>query len=117
LERASAAAANQYPLVVANLYVDALVALEPTVAATVSPGGRLITSGVLRSQQGRLRQHFAAPRWRVRSATRSGAWVTSVFERTSQRGAGQRERTRPGAHGGRHTSRERRLDSMRGRRR
>jgi ribosomal protein L11 methyltransferase len=69
--------------VVANLYVDALVELEPTLAAAVAPGGRLITSGVLRSQQGRLREHFAAPRWRVRSATRSGAWVTSIFERGS----------------------------------
>jgi ribosomal protein L11 methyltransferase len=74
-------ATTQFPLVVANLYVDALVALEPTLAAVVTPGGTLVTSGLLRAQQRRLRTAFAAPRWRLRSATRRGAWVTSVFTR------------------------------------
>jgi ribosomal protein L11 methyltransferase len=72
-----------YPLVVANLYVDALVELAPAIAARVAPGGHLVTSGVLRSQQARVRAAYAAPAWRLRSATRRGAWVTSVFERRS----------------------------------
>ena len=70
-----------YPLVVANLYVDALVELAPAIARRVSPGGHLVTSGVLRSQQGRVRAAYAPPLWRLRSAKRRGAWVTSVFER------------------------------------
>lgn len=70
-----------FPLVVANLYVDALVGLAPTLAAIVARGGALVTSGVLRAQQGRLRAAFAAPRWHLASATRRGAWVTSVFRR------------------------------------
>lgn len=79
--RGRAPRAMTFPLVVANLYVDALVALEPTLAGAVASGGVLVTSGVLRAQQGRLRAAFARPRWRLRSAKRSGAWVTSVFER------------------------------------
>jgi ribosomal protein L11 methyltransferase len=72
---------ERFPLVVANLYVDVLVALEPTLAARVTEGGRLITSGVLRTQQGRLRATFAPARWRMRSAGRRGPWVTTIFER------------------------------------
>jgi ribosomal protein L11 methyltransferase len=70
-----------YPLVVANLYVDALVELAPAIAARVAAGGHLVTSGVLRSQQARVRAAYAAPAWRLRSAKRRGAWVTSVFVR------------------------------------
>jgi ribosomal protein L11 methyltransferase len=70
-----------YPLVVANLYVDALVALEPTLATCVGAGGRLIASGVLRSQQRLLRAAFAPSRWRVRDTMRRGSWVTTIFER------------------------------------
>lgn len=81
----AARAAPPFPLVVANLYVDALVGLEPTLAAQVAPGGVLITSGILRAQQGRLRAAYAAPRWRLLSATRRGAWVTSVFRRVAAR--------------------------------
>jgi ribosomal protein L11 methyltransferase len=73
--------ARGYPLVVANLYVDALVELAPAIAARTAAGGHLVTSGVLRSQQARVRGAYAAPAWRLRSAKRRGAWVTSVFQR------------------------------------
>ena len=72
---------RRYPLIVANVYVDALVALEPVLARRVAPGGHLVTSGVLRAQQGRLRRAYAAARWRLVRARRRGAWVTSVFAR------------------------------------
>jgi ribosomal protein L11 methyltransferase len=77
-----------YPLVVANLYVDALVELAPALARRVVAGGHLVTSGVLRSQQARVRAAYAPPEWRLRSATRRGAWVTSIFERRAPAGAG-----------------------------
>jgi len=89
---------SQYPLVVANLYVDALVALAPTLAARVAAGGHLVTSGVLRTQQGRLRGAFGKSQWRVVRARRSGSWVTTVFTRletpasTRRRGATRRSR-------------------------
>ena len=81
--RPRAARSRPYPLVVANLYIDVLVALEPTLAAAVAPGGTLVTSGVLRAQQGRLRAAFCAPRWRLRGTTRRGTWVTTALERGS----------------------------------
>jgi ribosomal protein L11 methyltransferase len=61
--------------------VDALVELAPAIAERVAPGGHLVTSGVLRSQQARVRAAYAPPLWRLRSAKRRGAWVTSVFQR------------------------------------
>lgn len=84
-----------YPLVVANLYVDALVELAPAIAARVAPGGHLVTSGVLRSQQARVRAAYAPPIWRLRSATRRGAWVTSVFERRPDAAASPRTQRQP----------------------
>lgn len=75
----------QYPLVVANLYVDALVALAPTLAGRVTPGGHLVTSGVLRTQQGRLRAAFGTTQWRVVRAQRRGSWVTTIFARLDAR--------------------------------
>jgi len=76
-----AARPEPYPLVVANLYVDALIDLEPALADRVVPGGHLVTSGVLRTQQGRLRAAFAPVRWRLCAAQRRGSWVTTIFER------------------------------------
>jgi ribosomal protein L11 methyltransferase len=79
---------DRYPLVVANLYVDALIGLEPTLADCVVPGGHLVTSGVLRTQQGRLRAAFAPAHWRLREAHRHGSWVTTVFERRTAKRRG-----------------------------
>jgi ribosomal protein L11 methyltransferase len=76
-------AARRVPLVVANLYVDVLVALAPTLADVVAPGGHLVTSGVLRAQQGRLRAAYGAPAWRVVQARRAGTWTTTVFRRVA----------------------------------
>jgi ribosomal protein L11 methyltransferase len=70
-----------FPLVVANLYVDALIGLEATFAGQVATGGHLVTSGVLRTQQGRLRRAFGRERWRLVRARRSGSWVTTILER------------------------------------
>ncbi len=77
----AAADAQRHPLVVANIYVDALVALAPILAKQVAPAGHLVTSGVLRAQQGRLRRAFAPPLWKVRGVIRRGSWMTTIFER------------------------------------
>ncbi len=79
--RPHATRATRYPLVVANLYLDVLVALAPALSVAVAPGGTLVTSGVLRSQQGRLRAAFTRPHWRLRGTRRSGSWVTTAFIR------------------------------------
>ena len=83
LEKAVPVDARGYPLVVANLYVDALVELAPAIARRTAVGGHLVTSGVLRSQQARVRAAYAPPLWRLRSAKRRGAWVTSIFQRVA----------------------------------
>jgi ribosomal protein L11 methyltransferase len=94
------AAGRGYPLVVANLYVDALVELAPAIAARVAAGGHLVTSGVLRSQQGRVRGAYGAPDWKLVTAKRRGAWVTSIFQR--------REPAKPDARAARPRPRRRR---------
>jgi ribosomal protein L11 methyltransferase len=74
---------GRYPLAVANLFVDALVELAPALSDRVALGGHLVTSGVLRSQQARVRGAYARPLWRLVGAKRRGAWVTSIFERSA----------------------------------
>jgi ribosomal protein L11 methyltransferase len=77
------ASGARHPFVVANLFADVLVALAPTLAARVAPAGLLVTSGVLRAQQGRIRRAFGAPHWSVERVVRRGTWVTTVFRRSA----------------------------------
>jgi len=48
-----------YPVVVANILASALDALAPTLAAQVSPGGRIALSGILEGQQDALLARYA----------------------------------------------------------
>jgi ribosomal protein L11 methyltransferase len=48
-----------YPVVVANILASALDALAETLAARVSPGGRIALSGILHGQEDELLQRYA----------------------------------------------------------
>ena len=64
-----------------NVAASVLDWMATALADVVAPGGHLVTSGVLRAQQGRLRAAFARPAWRVLQARRAGTWTTTVFQR------------------------------------
>ncbi|MEP6906984.1 MAG: 50S ribosomal protein L11 methyltransferase [Pseudoxanthomonas sp.] len=66
--------AATYPVVVANILASALDALADTLAARVSPGGRIALSGILHGQQEELLTRYA--KWfDDLVATQEGDWM------------------------------------------
>jgi len=67
---------GRYDLVLANLYTDLLLALEPQLFSRLSPGGSLLLSGFASAEAAALQQAYPAPRWRpVRAMERAG-WAS-----------------------------------------
>ncbi len=67
------------PLVIANILADTLIALAPTLAALVAPGGRLLLSGLLLDQTERVAAHYA-PTFSFATHTRA-EWALLVGTR------------------------------------
>lgn len=71
---------GRYELVVANLFANLLVELAPLLAARLAPGGRLIVSGLLESQEKDVRRALRAAGLRMRRRRCLSTWVTLVAE-------------------------------------
>jgi ribosomal protein L11 methyltransferase len=77
LELTSAAAGDvpgPFDLVVANILASTLVELAPQLAAQVAPGGTLLLSGILVSQQGAVRRAYLAQGLLAAAGRREGEW-------------------------------------------
>jgi ribosomal protein L11 methyltransferase len=81
LAGAAIQAAAPYDLVFANILARPLVGLAPSIAAVLAPGGRVILSGLLRSQQRRVRAAYLAQGLRFEHRLYRDAWVTLVMAR------------------------------------
>ena len=71
----SGLAGRQGDIVLANIQADVLMRFAPELIASVAPGGTLVLSGILASENSRVREVFeaAAPRWTVTART-MGEW-------------------------------------------
>ncbi|KAB7771054.1 50S ribosomal protein L11 methyltransferase [Xanthomonas maliensis] len=68
------APAQRYPIVLANILASALDALAETLAAAVTPGGRIALSGILHGQEAPLLERYAA--WFTQlQCTREEDWM------------------------------------------
>ena len=67
---------SAYPLVAANMFSDVLISVMPKIARLVEPGGRLIVSGILRSQEHAVIQAAEGSGFRMEKVVRRGKWVT-----------------------------------------
>ena len=65
-----------WDLVAANLFSEVLIAAAPAIAQSVKPGGCLIFSGILRTQEKETTAAFLNCGFRVDTITRKGKWVT-----------------------------------------
>ena len=65
-----------WDLVTANLFSEVLIAAAPAIARAVRPGGRLIFSGILRSQEKETVAAFLSRGFRADTILRKGKWVT-----------------------------------------
>jgi ribosomal protein L11 methyltransferase len=74
-------APRQWPVVLANVFSTTLIAAAPLIAAAVEKGGRLILSGILRTQEGEVLAAFRKQGCRLERAVRKGKWVTLLTRR------------------------------------
>ena len=70
---------RRYPLVAANVFSEVLRAAAPAITSAVAPHGRLILSGILRSQEKETLGTFAAHDFQVVKVQRRGKWVTALL--------------------------------------
>ena len=72
---------RQWPLVLANVFSTTLIAAAAIIAAAVEKGGRLILSGILRTQEHAVLAAFRKQGCRLERAVRKGKWVTLLTRR------------------------------------
>ncbi|HWL52760.1 MAG TPA: 50S ribosomal protein L11 methyltransferase [Chthoniobacteraceae bacterium] len=65
-----------WEVVAANLFSEVLIAAAPTLAAAVRPGGHLLLSGILRTQEAEVVATFTARGFVFLKTVRKGKWVT-----------------------------------------
>ena len=73
---------RQWPVVLANVFSTTLIAAAPIIAGAVEKDGRLILSGILRTQEREVLAAFRAQGCRLERAVRKGKWVTLLTRRT-----------------------------------
>ncbi|MFN8389657.1 MAG: 50S ribosomal protein L11 methyltransferase [Bdellovibrionota bacterium] len=74
----SAGLPKKVDLIVANVYAEVLIDVEPLFYASLEPGGTLITAGVLTTLSERLLSVYSE-RWRIADRRKQGEWEEFVF--------------------------------------
>ncbi|MDR1397032.1 MAG: 50S ribosomal protein L11 methyltransferase [Desulfarculales bacterium] len=74
-----------FPLLAANLTAADLCRLAPRLSALVSPGGRLLASGMLRNQKDRVAEFMACHTLTLEKESDSGEWASLVFRKEAAR--------------------------------
>jgi len=72
---------HRHPVVVANVFSEILRRAARRITASVEPGGTLILSGILRTQEKETLATFTARGFAVEKAARRGKWVTLQLQR------------------------------------
>jgi ribosomal protein L11 methyltransferase len=70
-----------WDVVTANLFSEVLIAAAPSLSRAVRTGGRLIFSGILRSQENECVRAFRKNGFRIDAISRRGKWVTGKGRR------------------------------------
>ena len=74
-------APRRWPVVLANVFSTTLIAAASRIASAVEHGGRLILSGILRTQEREVLAAFRKQGCRLKRAVRKGKWVTLLTRR------------------------------------
>lgn len=74
-----------WQVVAANLFSDLLMEVAPKIAAAVAPGGRLVFSGILRTQEAEVVAAFRRASLHIDRLVRKGKWVSGLATRTLSR--------------------------------
>ncbi len=75
---------REWPVVAANLFSQVLIEAAPAITAAVAPGGRLILSGILRTQEKEVVATFRKLGFRFLQSVKKGKWVTLAAEKPGE---------------------------------
>jgi ribosomal protein L11 methyltransferase len=75
------AAGAPYDLIMANILAEPLTRLAPSIACSISRGGTLVLSGLLRWQENLVLSFYRPQGLRLRHIRRDGPWSALVLER------------------------------------
>jgi len=81
-----------WEVVAANLFSEVLIAASPAIAAAVGPEGRLVLSGILRTQEAEVVETFTKRGFSFQEAIRKGKWVTLLARKASPIASRQKTR-------------------------
>lgn len=81
LNHAAVRAEAPYDLVFANILARPLISLSQSIHASLRPGGTVILSGLLRSQERAVKAAYLSKGFRVESRIHRDAWATLVMRR------------------------------------
>ena len=70
-----------WDVVAANLFSGLLIEVAPKLAAAVAPGGTLIFSGILRTQEVEVLAAFRRAGFRIGRVVRKGRWIAGLARR------------------------------------
>lgn len=70
-----------WPLITANLYSTILIDIAPKLARALAPGGTLVFSGVMRSQEREVVAAFRKAGLHVGDVKRQGKWIAGLASR------------------------------------
>lgn len=76
-------ASAPYDLVFANILLGPLLRLAPEILDVLAPGGHLILSGLLHSQEGRIRLAYGGRGLRLEHTLRIEGWTTFIMARAA----------------------------------
>jgi len=68
-------------LVLANIVASVLTSMLPVIAASLTPGGCAILSGILVDEAPRMREALESGGWRIVSTDQEGSWWTAAIVR------------------------------------
>ncbi len=73
--------ARTWAVVIANLFSGLLIEVASKIAAATAPGGRLILSGILRTQEAEVVAAYRRAGFRIERIVRKGKWIALLASR------------------------------------
>ncbi|MCO6429858.1 MAG: 50S ribosomal protein L11 methyltransferase [Deltaproteobacteria bacterium] len=72
-----------FDLVIANIYAEVLIDLEPQIQMAVKPGGVLLLSGIMSSLAQQVEERFKPPAWLPERLEKKSGWCAFLVRRSA----------------------------------
>ncbi len=78
-----------WEVVAANIFSGLLIEIAPKLAAATAPGGHLVFSGILRTQEAEVLAAFRRVGFKITRVVRKGKWIAGLAQSRPRRSAGE----------------------------